>query len=55
MIYFLFACNAEDNFRQFSPAEKLEYLLSNENIVNKTVKTQFKILEGRSSLLYNKF
>ena len=50
---FLFAFSKEEDFRQFSPAEQLSYLLSNQNFVNKTAKTLHKMLERRHSILYN--
>ncbi len=50
---FLFACSKKNNFRQFSPEEQLSYLLSNENVVNKTAKTLHEILERRHLIMYN--
>ncbi len=50
---FLFAFSKEKDFRQFSPKKTLSYLLGNENVVYKTVKTLQEILEKRHSILHN--
>ena len=46
------ACDVENNYVNFTKQEKLNFVLSNTNLVNITAKTCFLILKSMNDLLY---